>query len=501
MATAFDTATQSLPGFPEIQYTDVVVIGNGPSGITLSYMLSGYTPYYTGAGLSDEYLHNRLMDGKGQSLYEQDLDYLSTGLEGRSNSTVALLFDALTHPDADLGYENKSLLEWRHLPQRAISHVVLGRYAPGGVWQSMDGTLETLSMGNWMQLPDLPFREWLEDHHFKQNRPVTLKQDRASMQDVRMYYEDYVNQKGLSANFHSGTTVTRVERVLDVCHSIDSESGEQIPCSHPHHGKHKWEVRGFQSSTDPITGETSTQDFCYRAPDIVLATGTSDNPNHLRITGEARPYMYYSLGRLEQEILSGHITPSSDPVVIVGAGLSAADAVLFVREHGIPVAHVFRREASDPAIVYRKLPSKLYPEYHRVHTWMRDGTDGHEEGGYVAYPSHSVAECKDSGRTIIRNTNCGTDKLIQASAVLVQIGARPDLSFLPNSGRNLGIIPDRRVDGKHNPFDIDPFSYQSVHEQGLFAMGPLVGDNFVRFLRGGALAIVSHMMKKSCNEL
>merc|ERR1711988_1727027 len=72
--------------------------GNGPSGITLSYMLSGYTPYYTGAGLSDEYLHNRLMDGKGQSLYEQDLDYLSSGLEGRSNSTVALLFDALSHP-------------------------------------------------------------------------------------------------------------------------------------------------------------------------------------------------------------------------------------------------------------------------------------------------------------------------------------------------------------------------------------------------------------------
>lgn len=32
-------------------------------------------------------------------------------------------------------------------------------------------------------------------------------------------------------------------------------------------------------------------------------------------------------------------------------------------------------------------------------------------------------------------------------------------------------------------------------QSGLYAMGPLVGDNFVRFLQGGALAITSNILK------
>ena len=39
------------------------------------------------------------------------------------------------------------------------------------------------------------------------------------------------------------------------------------------------------------------------------------------------------------------------------------------------------------------------------------------------------------------------------------------------------------------------FSLQSIHQRGLYAMGPLVGDNFVRFLQGGALAITSNIIK------
>lgn len=31
---------------------------------------------------------------------------------------------------------------------------------------------------------------------------------------------------------------------------------------------------------------------------------------------------------------------------------------------------------------------------------------------------------------------------------------------------------------------------------GLYALGPLVGDNFVRFIIGGALAITSHIYKQ-----
>ena len=49
------------------------------------------------------------------------------GLEGRSTNTVSLLFDALLHPDADLGINSPSLLEWENMPDLQIDHVVLGK--------------------------------------------------------------------------------------------------------------------------------------------------------------------------------------------------------------------------------------------------------------------------------------------------------------------------------------------------------------------------------------
>ena len=50
--------------------------GNGPSGISLSFLLSGHWPHYTGAN-SDELLHARLMEQSHLSLVEQDLDFLT----------------------------------------------------------------------------------------------------------------------------------------------------------------------------------------------------------------------------------------------------------------------------------------------------------------------------------------------------------------------------------------------------------------------------------------
>jgi hypothetical protein len=57
------------------------------------------------------------------------------GLEGRSTNPVSILFDALSHPDADIGHELPSLLEWKIRTDLAVDHVVLGRGNPGGAWQ------------------------------------------------------------------------------------------------------------------------------------------------------------------------------------------------------------------------------------------------------------------------------------------------------------------------------------------------------------------------------
>lgn len=61
---------------------------------------------------------------------------MSEGLEGRASNPVALLFDHLSHPYADVGLNIPSQIEWLHKPDRALSHLVIGKSdKPGGVWQ------------------------------------------------------------------------------------------------------------------------------------------------------------------------------------------------------------------------------------------------------------------------------------------------------------------------------------------------------------------------------
>lgn len=51
------------------------------------------------------------------------------------------------------------------------------------------------------------------------------------------------------------------------------------------------------------------------------------------------------------------------PVLILGAGLSSADAVIAARARNIPVIHVFRHQFTG---LDKQLPENMYPEYHKV---------------------------------------------------------------------------------------------------------------------------------------
>lgn len=239
-------------------------------------------------------------------------------------------------------------------------------------------------------------------------------------------------------------------------------------------------------------------DFCYRAPYVVVATGTFDMPNRLRVPGEQYPYVVHSIGEVERTMDSGVLNKHSDPLVVIGAGLTAADAILGALEKNIPVVHVFRKDPEDQSIVLRKLPPALYPEYHRVHRLMV----GEEEcDHYLAYSNHTVSEFLEDQQILISTASSSCDTIVKTVCVLVSIGSQPDLAFLPKDGRHLGVVQGMAIDSKHNPMDIDPMTYQSMHECGLYAMGPLVGDNFVRFLQGGALAITAHLWKKKDGKL
>lgn len=55
------------------------------------------------------------------------------------------------------------------------------------------------------------------------------------------------------------------------------------------------------------------------------------------------------------------------PVLVIGAGLSAADAVSICRSSGIKVIHVYRNRSAG---LDKMLPETVYPEYHEVNFFL-----------------------------------------------------------------------------------------------------------------------------------
>uniref|UniRef100_A0A3P9H907 Oxidative stress-induced growth inhibitor 1 n=1 Tax=Oryzias latipes TaxID=8090 RepID=A0A3P9H907_ORYLA len=491
----------------------VVIVGNGPSGICLSYLLSGHTPYLSADSWHpNPLLHSKLGEQPHLSLLEQDLEYLCEGLEGRSSNPVAVLFDSLLLPDSDFGLEHTSPLEWRYEPERAVPHLVLGKGPPGGAWHAMEGSMLTLSLANWMELPGLKLKDWMSD------KRRNLRNDRATPAEIASYYQHYVSQMSLEQNFACGTTVTAVTRQPD---SLDGAP----PC---------WRVTGLQRREGEALGDgTAVSEevpFSLLAHNVVLATGTHDIPARLGVEGESLPFVCHSFWELEAAICRGELDQSSDPVLIVGAGLTAADAVLAAHHLGTPVYHVFRRSVTDPGLIFNQLPKLLYPEYHKVHQMMtqqqhRPPPPLHEHAqnppssipspspsssttstsssysGYLSFPRHRVLRFQPDHKCVLES-DTGVRSVVQVSKVLVLIGAHPNLSFLDDSGRALGINPDEPVSCRRNPIDVDPFTNRVVAAggPGMYAMGPLVGENFVRFLKGGALAIASDLAKRQSDE-
>ncbi|XP_053304843.1 oxidative stress-induced growth inhibitor 1 [Spea bombifrons] len=461
----------------------VAIIGNGPSGICLSYLLSGYTPYVKdGAVHPNPILQRKLEESPRSPLTLQDLEYLSEGLEGRSHSPAALLFDSLLRPDTDFEGDVDSVLTWKLEPQNAITHVVLGRDPPGGAWNAIEGSMITLSRGDWMGLPDLSFKDWTRIKRRK------LRNDRSTAGDILNYYQYYVKNKGLEDNFISGTTVTSVVKIDK--HALNGHENEK-----------QYEDSTEDNSIFQVNGYFedefgAQQNFSLHAEKVVIATGTYDSPSWLGIQGEELPFISHQISALEEAIKTKLVHPHSDPVLIVGAGLTAADAILLAHHYNIPVIHAFRRRVNDPALIFNQLPQVMYPEYHKVHQMMKEQSVFQDSPyqGYLSLPQHHVTSFHGDKKCTFKDKH-GQCKVFNVSMALVLIGSNPNLSFLPDNGTNLAVDPELPVTSKRNPLDIDPFTYECTQEKGLYAVGPLAGDYFVRFVQGGALAVASSLIK------
>lgn len=66
-----------------------------------------------------------------------------------------------------------------------------------------------------------------------------------------------------------------------------------------------------------------------------------------------------------------------------------------------------------------------------------------------------------------------------------------------SEGLGFGVNCNKPIDGRSNPIAIDKSTHEVLNApKGMYALGPLTADNFVRFIPGGAVAIVSHIHKE-----
>ena len=489
---------------------EVVIIGNGPSAITLSYFLDGNWPYYSKEHPNEE-LHARLQSlqlffkdqdevvpavashsssscilsslfscpnsrhasssvpAAEKSLARSPLELICNGLEGRSINPVSVLLDTLQHPEADFGSDLPSCLTWKKIPGKEIDHVVLGQGDVGGSWSRMSSTgcddILTVSFAQWMQLPDCPVTGTKKGTEGK----------RINLGNVAKYYKSYIEKKHLEKYFRNHSTVTGLK--------LNEKTNQ-------------WKVTGWQEGRGH---------FEYITKRVVLATGNSDHPNRLNIDGEDLPFVFHSISDMDRVLTDAKNRNLKESVLIVGSGLTAADAILACKQYSVPVKHVFRRHPEDPALIFNQLPENLYPEYHMVHDSMK-GTLNTPSFDYKTFPMHSVSEIRKNKEVVLTNllgveSDTPSRTTIKVSYIFVLIGKRPDLTFIQKKVRDqLPVFPDEPLNPRSNPIRIQPFSHRHPSLPGLYAMGPLVGDNFVRFVQGAALAITNDIWQEEENK-
>lgn len=263
-----------------------------------------------------------------------------------------------------------------------------------------------------------------------------------------------------------------------------------------------------------IRGCHSLGQFNFRSKKIVLATGVGI-PKCLRVANENEDCkrIFHSMTELERNLPKLIKCPTAlKPVLVVGDGLSAADVVIKLLISGIPIVHSFRKAPRDTKNVLSKLSSVVYPEYHTVFRLM---TGSIADTLYVAHQRTEVVEFQQIDDT---NENCfGGRKAIlkpirskkqrkssqsepcievEFSYAIILIGFQADLSFFDDNGRHLAVNSSKPIDSKSNVININPFTYQCSNEPDVYAVGPLVGDNFVRYTVGGSLAAASNICEK-----
>lgn len=539
----------------------VIVVGNGPSGMTMAAVLAGWRPYYVSNhphpaihSVVSSHIRNYAaamsVSPAQVSLLDLDLPAIAMelGLRGRSNNPVALLADQLLMPMKDAGRTSPSCLEMRHTAA-VVPHVVIGSAAAGGSWNAMPEATPTLSPAGWMELPGHSIARYLVDVEGLNGADIRATLDgRISRQVIARYYRYCTERlRDSGATFVNGLVTGITRTAPEHCADADAGAGtaEQAERDHavaPRDAEIKrlkadrrkaddaddeeevgrlskrikalkvapantgagamqqqrqqrqpgqrYTVTFTRTSGGPDAGGEGTRDVAASA--VILATGTYDLPKRLGIPGEDRAFVAHRGPLLYEPVLD-------KTLVVVGAGMSAADSVTAALAAGWAVVHVFRTGARATKIGDKfGSPSDMYDDYYKLFMRM-GGAHGKGKGdvAYTAFPASTLAAVSGAGECTILSVGTGKATVVKADKVHVLIGAAPQLGFCDGLGAEIYNETTARksdvngVASTHPAYvGVSPVDLSVAGDADeLYAMGPLRGDNFVRFLVGDAWAV------------
>ncbi|AOW03706.1 hypothetical protein B0I73DRAFT_127715 [Yarrowia lipolytica] len=392
---------------------NTVVIGSGPAGLCLSYILHGNIPYYNPhKPHPDPELHRLLAQYEKRPGGKSLLDAVSNrdvlqhvidkGPHFRSSMLpVNLLLDLLVVSD-EINYVSRdqmdSRITWVHEPERAIDHVVIGTH-PGGQWAQSDTSTTTpddqcLSYAEMLSLPGYPFST-----HYKEkygNAPPEFLRPRRK--DIASYFDAYPDIVGISDSLIIGTVIeVDIRSKGGYSVSYNGQVGLMTPGSESVPGS----PSGPSSQTASWASPKRSPSCRLTTTNVVLATGIFDKPSqfktHKHANCSSKSLLYNSectgmtLNELIDKRFNGlfHFDHSdSDVTLVVGSGFSAADIISSTFKQGGRVLHLFKW--GDKPCPLKGFPRELYPEYASIYRWMRLAAATQKRSASGAQPTNGV---------------------------------------------------------------------------------------------------------------
>ncbi|KAI1956373.1 hypothetical protein LOZ58_006450 [Ophidiomyces ophidiicola] len=472
---------------PDPSSIDVVVVGNGPSALILSYILHGNIPFYDPqTPHPDPILHEKLVNAP--DLLDLDIPALTNHFEASrfSYSTQALpvnaLLDALVRPNADIDDTGQySCIQWRRLPEKVVPHLVLGNaLEPGGQWtECPSGTtwdIQSLSYAGMLSLPGYSFQA----HHRKLYGSTPLAFTRPSRCEIAEYFAAYPLAVGISDAIKSSETVANISRTDE----------------------------GFYIASHNLICKS-----------LVLASG---------IFAEVKPARPLLQPLLNKTIAPLEMKDGDRPLLIVGSGFSAADIIISAPAHRRMI-HIFKWEPDERPSPLKSCHQQAYPEYAGIYRLMKRcasiPTDGStdpkipfrpstlspflrsREWGdvYEGLPNTLITDVviDDHGALVTLKRDDGTILRRHVSDLAYAVGRQGSLDYMDQPLR-AEILPRNT-----NAADTGLISASTLREAALcdlelaprvYVIGSLTGDSLIRFSYGGCVYVAGKIIRDTFNE-